>query len=135
MSTFPELINQTVNNHSILSFVSVQAVATFTQRKEVSYTENTTAATSQVSSQRVMEMEESDAGVRTFPRIPPTPPERVHATPTREEQPPMQVADEQVFHQQVRVCDLECTTCSSQLFVGILCCYLWYSSSRLFGKL
>lgn len=77
-----------------------KAVATFTQRKEVSYTENTTASTSQISSQRVMEMEESDAGVRTFPRIPPTPPERVHTTPVQEEQPPMQVADEQVFHQQ-----------------------------------
>lgn len=64
------------------SFLLSQSVATFTQRKESSFT-----------------LEETDAGVRSFPSLPESPVPRQ----VQRRDPLPHVGDEHVFHQQVSI--------------------------------
>lgn len=87
--------------------VTLQVVATFTQRKEESFAETTPLPPPDI------EVPETDAGIQTFPSIPLTTPVRVSPTSTsrvttRERE------QEQIFHQQVLcVCILYKCVCIS----------------------
>ena len=75
---------------SLICYHHIQVLATFTQRKESATSTSFT-------------LDETDAGVRTFPSLPESP---VPRQTQREIDPLPQVGNEHVFHQQVCTLDL-----------------------------